>query len=97
MNDSPTDRTVSDALQVASHAAGLLADAGTRVIGAYANGRRPVLIIDKPPTFVRGAVKTRGKPHPDGGRRTLVLGASFQGCQLEWWEDVPVAQEVRHG
>ena len=94
-----TDRSIlPDALQLAATAARVLVDAGSRVIGAYANGRRPVLIVDAPPSFVHGLVK---RTNPNGaGKTTLVYAASFHGCQLEWMRDIHTAgivQGVGHG
>lgn len=94
METKATDNVLPDALQLAANAARSLVGCGIQVLASYANGRRPVLIIDKPPRFVRGAVKRR-QPNGRGGI-TLACAASYQGCQIEWLQDVPSWQEVGH-
>lgn len=93
-----THTVTPDVLQIATAATRLLCDAGVVIIAAYANGRRPVLIIDAPPSFVQGVPKRR-HPNASGGT-TVVSAASFNGCQLEWMRDVPgtaQVQAVGHG
>lgn len=88
-----TTNVTPDVLQTATDASRLLVNAKVTIIAAYANGRRPVLIIDAPPPFVVGALK---RQHPNGkGGTTVVMAASFNGCQLEWMRDIPGVAEVQ--
>lgn len=89
------DTTVVTALHDAASAADRLALFGVTVLMAYANGRRPVLVVDTPPSFVRGVIK-RASPDGNGGIER-VHAAPFYGVQIEWLEHVPAAKEVRHG
>lgn len=89
------DTSTVSALHEAAAAADRLAACGVTVVHAYANGRRAVLIIDKPPVFVRGVIK---RTHPDGaGGVQRIWAANFYSVQLEWLENVPQGQAVRHG
>lgn len=87
--------TVVNALHAAADAADRLAACDVSIVHAYANGRRAVLIIDKPPAFVRGVIK---RTNPDGaGGVQRIWAANFYNVQLEWLENVPAQQEVGHG
>lgn len=97
MNDNLTN-VMPDHLQLAADAAREVVAAKSNIIAAFANGRRPVLIIDTPPPFVVGSIKRRS-PNALGGV-TEVYAASFHGCQLEWMRDLPgtaSVQVVQHG
>ena len=85
--NNPAAIVSSEHLQQAANAARALEAADVVIVAQYANGRRPVLIIDKPPTFVVGSIKRR-TPNALGGV-TEVYAASFLACQLEWMRDVP--------
>jgi len=92
MNDVPSS-VMPDHLQQATEAARQLVAASAAIIAMYANGRRPVLIIDAPPPFVTGSIKRR-TPNALGGV-TEVYAASFHGCQLEWMRDIPGTAQVQ--
>lgn len=85
----------SDLLLAASNTARELENAGIRVLSHYSNGRRPVLIIDRPPPMAQGHLK---RHHPNGtGGRDNVMAAEYQGLQLEWTQCTPQLREVAHG
>lgn len=72
-------------LDTASAAVLLLADMGIRVIAAMANGRRPLLMVDRLPESVPSVIK---RQHPNGaGGMTYTRAAEFFGCQLEYTFD----------
>lgn len=79
-----------------AHAAAVtlrLAEEGIEVRAAMANGRRPVLFVDRLPKGMLGAVK---RSHPNGyGGVTVVKAADYHGCQLEWMYDAPSASAAR--
>lgn len=78
---------LSNALAQAAVVTLLLAEKGISVIGAYANGRRPVLAVTHLPEGVESAIKVR---HPNGrGGSTEILAAQYHGCQIEAMRDVP--------
>lgn len=87
---NPFPAALVDAAAVAKQ----LTDAGVEIHTAFDNGRRMVLLIEKPPEFVTGHMK---RHHPNGmGGTTTIFAASYQGCQLEWQTDT-YATEVGHG
>lgn len=85
------------AIEQAKHAARRLANAGITVHAIIANGRRPVLLIDRAPAGIAYVAK-RQSPNGMGGT-AVVYAAQFAGCQLEWMRDFPgaVVEERRHG
>lgn len=76
-----TDRK-SDVLLAASNTARELENAGIEVLAHYSNGRRAVLIIDRPPPQLQGHLRRR-QPNGRGGIERM-LAAEYQGLQLEW-------------
>jgi len=85
--------SVAGALAVASHALCALNNAGVTVLSVLANGRRPLLIIDRIPDDVISVIKRR---HPNGvGGTTVVRAAEWHGCQLEASCDVPRPNPLR--
>jgi hypothetical protein len=79
-------------LQCATDAAAKLMASGCSIESTFHNGRRMVLLVDRPPAFVTGHMKTR---HPNGsGGLTTLYAASFHGCQLEWSVDSESDGEV---
>lgn len=90
--------TMSSYMLISASVAQRLEKAGTEILGYYDNGRRPVIVIRKPPQFVTGAFKQR---HPNGqGGFDRMFAASYFGVQLEWIErtSAPADQplEVAH-
>lgn len=89
-------------LSDATAAAAMLAQAGICVFAVLANGRRPLLMVDRLPADIPSTVK---RHHPNGmGGTTFVRAASYHGCQLEWMHDtftdctgVLPAREVARG
>lgn len=76
---------VAGALAVACQAISALNDAGVSVIAAMANGRRPLLIVDRIPEGAASVIKRR---NPNGmGGTTIVRAAEWHGCQLEAMQD----------
>lgn len=74
-----------NALEAASAATLLLADMGIRVIAALANGRQPLLMVNRLPESVPSVIK---RQHPNGmGGMSYVRAAQFFGCQLEYLFD----------
>lgn len=72
---------ITDALADARSAIAALNAAGVCVIAVLANGRRPLLMIDRMPDGVVSVVK---RWHPNGqGGQTIVRAAQWHGCQLE--------------
>ena len=85
----------SDVLLAAAKTAKRLEDQGVQIFGHYSNGRQAVLIIDKPPLFVRGGLRRR---QPDGrGGTEYVMAAPYEGLQIEWTNRVAYALEVGDG
>lgn len=81
------------ALVAAAEVARQLTDAGIEIHSAFDNGRRMVLLIDKPPAFAAGHIK---RHHPNGmGGTTTVFAAGYHGCQLEWTTDTYAAEVGR--
>jgi len=72
----------SDVLFSAANTARELENGGIQVLAHYSNGRRAVLIIDRPPPLLQGHVRRR-QPNGRGGVER-VLAAEYQGLQLEW-------------
>lgn len=82
-------------LRGAAAAVEQLTAAGSKVLGYYCNGRRPVLLIDQAPAFVRGSLRRRA---PDGqGGTHRVCAAPFHGVQIEWSQHQPALAEVARG
>ena len=76
---------VIDALSVARAATQALNNDGVCVIAAMANGRQPLLMVDRIPDGLSSVVK---RQHPNGyGGTTYVRAASAFGCQLEAMSD----------
>lgn len=90
-----TSNPVVDALHDAGAAAEKLHAMHVHIVSAYANGRRPVLVIDHPPAFVNGVEKRRS-PNGRGGIER-VMASSYHGVQLEWVEHLPAKQEAANG
>lgn len=67
---------------------------GIQVLGSYSNGRRPVLLLERKPAFVTGAMQRR---QPTGRGVDRVYAANYFGCQIEWNEHTPSALVVGHG
>lgn len=87
--------TKSAVLQAAAQTARHLEDQGIEILGHYSNGRKAVLMIDRPPAFVRGVLRRR---QPDGrGGTQYIMAAPYQGLQIEWSTHVACALEVSHG
>lgn len=88
----PGNRALYTALSLALSAVFELDDAGTTVTDIDIRGGTPVLRIDQPPLFVKGALTVR---HVAGRYRETVYAAPFRGCQLEWIERS--LREIREG
>lgn len=87
--------TKSAVMQAAAQTAKRLEDQGIEIFGHYSNGRKAVLMIDRPPAFVRGARRRR---QPDGrGGTQYIMAAPYEGLQIEWSTHVACALEVSHG
>jgi hypothetical protein len=78
------------ALFNAQTAVSLLNDQGICVIAVMANGRRPLLMIDRMPNGVVSVVKRRS-PNGRGGY-TVVRATEWCGCQLESMHDEPTPE-----
>ena len=84
--DEDAAMELANALALASVATGCLLAEGVRVVAAFANGRRPLLVVDRMPGQLQSVIKMI---HPNGrGGRTVVRATRYRGCQLEWMEDV---------
>lgn len=91
MNMQPSGAISADSIAVAARQ---LADAGCTVLMISDNGRRPVLVVDRAPSFVdTRAAKKRRSPNGRGGVSS-VYAASFYGCQIEWSRDTGNVREV---
>lgn len=88
-----TNRMHARDLRAAADAVEKLDAARISVLGAYSNGRKPVLYVDQKPDFVRG-VMIRRQPSATGFDRVMASG--YHGVQLEWIEHVPFVREVGH-
>lgn len=85
-------------LRAAADAVDKLSAQGVNVIGYRADARKPVLLINTPPAFAHGVVKSRFWRSRTGARYlTRVYATPFHGCQIEWTQSDLVAQEVGHG
>ena len=62
-----------------------LSDRGFSVYAVVANGRRPVLMVDRIPDELVSVVKRRS-PNGRGGH-TVVRATEWSGCQLESMHD----------
>lgn len=70
----------------------LLADQGIHVLAALANGRRPLLVVDKMPEATVASIKRR---YPGAcGRQTAIYAVEYYGCQLETIRDVPAPPQL---
>jgi hypothetical protein len=83
----------SDMLFAAANTARELENAGIDVLAHYSNGRRPVLVVTRPPAMTEGHLK-RWCPNGSGGRDS-VMAAEYQGLQLEWTVRRPVVVTIR--
>lgn len=87
-------------LATATSALEILRAQGIHVASVAITGRQPVLTIDRPPTFTRGALKSRrwrvGNTPFSRGMVVRTLVAPFHGCQIEWQVSEELG-EVRHG
>lgn len=93
MNDMVAPKSV--VLLEAAQTAKDLEAQGVEILGHYSNGRKAVLIVNKPPAFVRGALRRR---QPDGrGGTEYILAAPYRGLQIEWSTRVECALEVVGG
>jgi hypothetical protein len=82
---------ISNALSHAAAVTLTLAGQGCNVIAAMANGRRPILMVDRIPPGLETVTK---RSHPNGmGGTTVVTAAHFHGCQLEWMHDLPGSKQ----
>lgn len=93
MNDTVVPK--SAVLLEAAKAAESLEAQGVAVLAHYSNGRKAVLIIDKPPAFVRGVVR-RWQPNGCGGTE-YIIAAPYLGLQIEWSEHFDGLLEVLNG
>lgn len=81
----PQNAQLGAALIDAAAALEALNAAGIRVIAALANGRRPLLMVERMPEGVVSVVKRK---HPNGcGGYTVVRATQWCGCQLEAMHD----------
>lgn len=86
---TPEPDAVLNGLQLSIEVAQKLQEAGCVVTGAFSNGRRHVLLVDRAPAFVKGVCKNRFPNHLAG--YTRVYAAPYHGVQVEWMEDEPGA------
>lgn len=86
---TPEPDAVAKGLQLSIEAASKLQDAGCVITGAFSNGRRHVLLVDRAPPFVQGVCKNRFPNHLAG--YTRVYAAPYHGVQIEWMENEPGA------
>lgn len=88
------NNVIATALRAAAEATEQLDESGSKVLGHYYNGRRPVLLVDKPPVFLEGVSRWR-EPSGDGGF-DRVMAAGYGAVQLEWRVHEAAPQEVAH-
>lgn len=84
------------ALRTAADAVDKLHAQGVHVLGHYSNGRKPVLIIDKPPAKMSGVLRMRAPSRVVNGAQHT-FASHFEGVQVEWVEQVPAVRAVGHG
>lgn len=82
---SANNGTMYQALTCALSALYLLDDAGCTVRDLDVRGGRPVLQVDRPPEFVRGAPTMTRRAGDHIERR---MAAPWHGAQIEWTERV---------
>lgn len=85
---------LGDALADARTAIAALNTEDVCVVAVMANGRRPLLMIDRMPDGVVSVIKRK---HPNGrGGHTVVRATEWHGCQLEAMHDeLPEAARVQ--
>ena len=85
---------LSTAMASARSAIQVLSDRGFCVYAVVANGRRPVLMVDRIPDELVSVVKRR---NPNGrGGHTVVRATEWAGCQLEAMHDeMPAGARVQ--
>lgn len=71
----------NDQLKAAMAAIHLLSDQGCVPREIRLSDRRPVIVIDRPGTFIQGAMRRRERV---GVVVRSVMAAPFYGCQVEW-------------
>lgn len=88
---------LGNALLDARNAIAALNAKGVCVVAVMANGRRPLLMIDRMPPDLVSVVKRRS-PNGRGGH-TVVRATQWHGCQLESMHDelTPEAKTQRCG
>ena len=57
------------------------------------SGPRAVVVVDKPPKFVKGALKMRQMV---GGMLQATYAAPFHGVQLQWHVNTEILHEAGH-
>lgn len=86
MTDMPSKFEAAFAASRALHAAGVT------VIANVLTGEQPVLIVNRPPAGIKGAVRRRLALAD--GRHELTRCAMFEGVRIEWRELVRPAPRI---
>lgn len=71
----------------------LLAMRAGKVLAVYYGGQKPVIEIETPPRFVKGALIRRMAINND---LAATYAAPFHGVQLQWTIVTPIAREAGH-
>ncbi len=65
----------------------------SQVLGVIYSGSKPIVVVAKPPAFVRGGLTNRQVLN-DTVQHTYA--APFHGVQLQWFQCTPIAREAGH-
>lgn len=65
----------------------------SKVHAVFYGGAKPVVVVEKPPAFVRGGLTNRQVVN-DTLQHTYA--APFNGVQLQWIECTPIVREAGH-
>lgn len=68
-----------------------LNDRGANVKSIEIRGGKPVITIDGPQVFLKGAMHQRATIN---GAHRVTMAAPVLGCQVEWCETYPVARKA---
>lgn len=99
------NRITAAGLRAAAIAVDKLDAQGINVVGYRSDMRKPVLVVDRPPAFAHGVVKSRRYLRSGAGAGEVLGDAGvvrtyacpFYDCQLEWNSSELAAREVAHG
>ena len=87
------NQRLAKALRLAATIVEKLIKLGVDVRSVSWDGDRPILIVEREPAFVTGALIRR---HPLENCIESVYASAYQGCRLQWVVRNPITQGVSH-